>query len=139
MRLVKLALVLFGFVFLLNTAEAMPPAPPGKWQCYSVNARGMRFAQNAFVRSSAMRGAMQRCFASGSVHCYPGQCYFNPGVAPAPAGRPWVCIVRDARGRIWQRTSPADSCAMAMAACNQWHQVRQIPGYRCWVVNKHPL
>lgn len=133
MRLVKLALVLLGVLFLLNTVEAMPPAPPGKWQCFSVNGRGMHFLQNAFVRNSAMRGAMQRCFASGSVNCYPGQCYFNNGA------RPWVCTVRDVRGRIWQRTSPAGSCAMAMAACNQWHQVRQIPGYRCWVASKNPV
>ena len=137
MRLIKLALVVFGFVFLLNTAQAMPPAPPGKWQCFSVNAAGVRFFQNAFAQPSAMRGAMQRCFAAGSVRCFPGQCYFNPGPAPGP--RPWVCMVRDARGRMWQRTSTADSCAMAMAACNQWHQVRQIPGYRCWVVGKHPV
>ncbi len=139
MRLIKLVFVLFGFIFLLSTAQAMPPAPPGKWQCFSYDGRGIHFVQNAFARDNAMRGAMQRCFASRSRYCHPGECYFNAGVAPVPVSRPWVCTVRDDRGRMWQRTSVADSCAIAMVACNHWHQVRQIPGYRCWVVSKHPM
>ena len=144
MRLLKLLLVLSGFAFLVSSVEAMPPPPPGKWQCVAVNGRGMHFRQNAYAQNSAMRGAMQRCYAAGSVNCYPGQCYLNSGAVPVappvgPMGRPWACTVRDHRGRIWQRTSSADSCVMAMAACNQWHQVRQMTGYRCWVVSKNPV
>lgn len=118
---------------VVEVVQAAPMPPVGKWQCYAVNNRGMRWFQNASDRQAAMQGARQRCFSAGSRYCHISRddCRYNQG-------KFWTCRVRDHRGRIFRGndTTAKYACQNAKHQCRHWHNKRGIKNYECVVVSE---